>query len=128
MYKGNVIFLCGAGSAEVFGQVETILRDRYGWTVLNPLTIPQELEAESVLALRMAMIREADAVALIKGFEEADHCRIEAGYAQMTGKRLIDLEQAYNIKFQQEEKPEEAQEEQPDEEQPDEEQQEGGNE
>ena len=82
------------GRAE-FMRAEEYLRKAMGWKVLNPAILPQDLPQESYIPICLAMLREADVIGMLPGWEDSDGANLELAYAQETGKRVIILEEEY---------------------------------
>lgn len=71
-----------------FNAVEAKLRAR-GAKVLNPAILPVDLPDEVYMPICLAMLREADIVVLLDGWEDSQGAGLEKRYAEMCGKFMI---------------------------------------
>ena len=97
----NTIYIAGPmrGKADLgraaFEHAEKYLIGRFGWIVFNPAVLPVGLPQESYMPICLAMLREADAIGLLPGWEHSAGANLEKQYAEQTGKRIIILEEEY---------------------------------
>lgn len=73
---------------EKFNEAERILTER-GHIVLNPACLPIGLRPESYMQIGLAMLQAADAVYMLKGWEDSKGANLEADYALYQGKTVI---------------------------------------
>ena len=105
MGYGNVIYLAGKMRGlpdlgrEHFRQGEEFLKGRH-WSVLNPAKLPDDLPMESYMPICLAMLREADAIALLPGWESSAGAGIEIAFAEETGKKTIIMEREYGFSYE----------------------------
>lgn len=64
------------------------IRDNLGRVVLNPATLPDGLEQAEYMDICLAMIRSADTVYLLQGWEQSEGAVAEYHYAKKIGKQL----------------------------------------
>ena len=77
-----------------FMEVEKFLRDK-GFIVLNPAVLPVDLKPESYMPICMAMVREADHIVMLPGYEDSRGALLELNYALECGKTAFELEAFY---------------------------------
>lgn len=75
-----------------FADAEMVL-NYLGYKVLNPAWLPKGLKDEDYQRIDDAMLRTADVVVLLKGWERSKGARREARLAEQLGKKLIEYEQ-----------------------------------
>lgn len=101
----NVIYIAGPMRGlidlgrENFRNAEAFLANRYGWTVINPAVLPVGLPEESYMPICLAMLREADAIGMLPGWEESAGAAIEKLFAEQIGKRVIILGDEYGFSY-----------------------------
>lgn len=64
------------------------LRKSLGRVVLNPATMPDGLAQAEYMDICLAMIRSADTVYLLQGWEQSEGAMAEYHYAKKIGKQL----------------------------------------
>lgn len=64
-----------------FNIAEGCLRAR-GFAVLNPACLPEDLPTEAYMPICLAMLREADIIAILPGWENSAGAQIEAAFAK----------------------------------------------
>ena len=88
--KMAVAFISGAMTGienfnrEAFFKAEEELKKK-GYVVLNPATLPDGLERECYLDIDFAMLRQADSIYMLKGWEKSKGARGELLVALMLG-------------------------------------------
>lgn len=75
---------------KVFAQWEQKLT-RCGYAVLNPARLPMGMPDASYMPICMAMIDQADKIALIPGWEKSQGVKLEIDYAEYQGKEIRSL-------------------------------------
>jgi len=60
-----------------------------GFIVLNPATLPEGLEQSEYMDICMAMVRAADAIYLLEGYENSKGALAEIAYAEKLGMEII---------------------------------------
>jgi nucleoside 2-deoxyribosyltransferase len=63
-----------------FNAAEAALRAK-GFKALNPACLPTDLDAKSYMPICLTMLREADAVVTLKGWEHSKGASLEVRYA-----------------------------------------------
>ena len=71
-----------------FLDAATQLRKNIGRVVLNPATLPDGLEQAEYMDICLAMIRSADTVYLLHGWEQSAGALAEYHYAKKIGKQI----------------------------------------
>lgn len=61
-----------------------------GFTVLNPATLPDGLTQGQYMDICFAMVRAADAIYLLKGYEESKGAMAELSYAEKLELEIIE--------------------------------------
>ena len=87
-----VVYLAGAitgvdGYKEIFRLWEKRLIAS-GYTVLNPAHLPFGMPKRAYMPICMAMLEQADVLALIPGWEESKGVQLEIEYATYQGKEI----------------------------------------
>lgn len=89
-----VYYLAGKmrGTADLgrahFNAVEKLLRGR-GAKVLNPAILPVDLPDDVYMPICLAMLREADVVVMLDGWENSAGANLEKRYAESLGKFML---------------------------------------
>lgn len=102
----NVIYIAGPmrglidNGKENFRMAEEYLKGRFGWTVINPAMLPEGMNQEKYMPICLAMLREADSIGLLPGWENSEGAKLELDFARATGKRVIDLEEEYGFTYE----------------------------
>ncbi|MBE5788477.1 MAG: DUF4406 domain-containing protein [Clostridiales bacterium] len=102
----NVIYIAGPmrglidNGKENFRMAEEYLKGRFGWTVINPAVLPDGMNQEKYMPICLAMLREADSIGLLPGWENSIGAKLELEFARATGKRVIDLEEEYSFAYE----------------------------
>lgn len=98
-----VVYIAGPmrGSPDLgrmaFNIAEGCLRAR-GFAVLNPARLPEDLPAEAYMQICLAMLREADIVALLPGWENSAGAKIEAAFAKEEHIKAFTIEELTTVK------------------------------
>lgn len=61
-----------------------------GFIVLNPATLPEGLEQSEYMDICMAMVRAADVIYMLRGYEDSDGALAELAYARKLGIEIIE--------------------------------------
>lgn len=73
-----------------FMEAEESIRATYQTvTVLNPATLPVDLPDDAYMPICLAMLEQADAVALLPGWGTSRGARLEKEYAEKQGKTIL---------------------------------------
>ena len=80
-----------------FQAAEDCLKAR-GFSVLNPAVMPEDLPAEAYMPICLAMLREADIVALLPGWENSAGAKIEAAFAKEEHIKAFTIEELTTVK------------------------------
>lgn len=75
-----------------FKEAEDFVKRRTGWNVLNPAILPVDLPQERYMPICLAMLREADGIILLPGWEDSAGATLERRFAEETGKLILELE------------------------------------
>lgn len=62
-----------------------------GYTVLNPHALPVGLSEDAYMDICLAMVRHAEALCLLKGWQASDGARAELAYARKRGITVMDM-------------------------------------
>lgn len=73
---------------EAFAAAEAELENRR-MTVLNPARLPDGMPEERYMPICLAMVEQADAVAMLPGWEDSPGAMIEKAYAEYQKKRVL---------------------------------------
>ncbi len=57
-----------------------------GWQVINPACLPTDLPPKCYMPICLAMLREADAVLMLKGWDKSKGATMERRYAEYLNK------------------------------------------
>lgn len=86
MRDGVTVYLSGPMTGKpdwgraAFNAAEEKYR-RLGYKVLNPAILPTDLRPEAYMPICLAMLREADMIVMLEGWENSQGARMEAMYA-----------------------------------------------
>ena len=91
---GNVIYIAGPMALDPkyhdkFAAAESYLIMK-GWTVLNPAWLPKGMRPHSYMPICLAMVKEADAIVGLAGWENSHGASIEIKYARYQGKQVFE--------------------------------------
>ena len=86
---------------EHFHQAEVFMKNM-GYKVINPAKLPKDLKLESYMPICLAMLREADTIALLPDWENSVGAQIERQFAVETAKRLIHLKEDLGFDYEDE--------------------------
>ena len=90
----NVVYIAGKmrGLPDLgrgqFNAVEERLRAK-GYKVLNPARLPDDLPEECYMPICLAMLDQADTIALLPTWEDSNGAKIEVAYGAETGKVVL---------------------------------------
>ena len=87
---GPMTGLADLGRA-AFAEAESKLR-ALGWDVLNPARLPEDWPKELYLPVCFEMVKAADWMVLLPGWEKSKGAVAEAHFAEYQGKRLVEME------------------------------------
>ena len=79
-----------------FFEVEDLLQDA-GHIVLNPAMLPRDLPEESYMPICVAMLEQADAIYLLRGWEQSKGALTEKYYAERQNKLVIYDEEVRHV-------------------------------
>lgn len=90
---GKVIYIAGPITGredyiERFCEAQLHL-ERQGFVVLNPADLPQDMSPEKYMPICLAMLEQADAVYMLKGWETSKGASVEYLLAQYQGKQIL---------------------------------------
>jgi len=71
-----------------FYEAEIRLREK-GWKVINPARLPEDLPQECYMPICLAMVDQADTIALLPGYENSAGAQVEIAYGAQTNKEII---------------------------------------
>ena len=90
-----VVYIAGPMTGEPdlgrkkFYDTEQKLREEDGISVINPATLPIDMPPERYMPICLAMVREADAVFVLKNWENSEGTRMEIDYAKKLHKAIV---------------------------------------
>ena len=90
----NVVYIAGKmrGLPDLgrgqFNAAEERLRAK-GYKVLNPARLPDDLPEECYMPICLAMLDQADTIALLPTWEDSNGAKIEVAYGAETGKVVL---------------------------------------
>ena len=73
---------------DAFWEAQITLEEQ-GHIVLNPAVLPDGLRPEQYLPICLAMLEQADAIYMLRNFENSPGALIEWRYAKYQGKQVI---------------------------------------
>lgn len=80
-----------------FHEICAMLTLNENYIVLNPACIPAGMPEENYMPICLAMLQQADAIALMPGWMTSDGAVLEMQYAKYQGKEIIDIEKTYGL-------------------------------
>ena len=99
----SIIFISGAMTGredlnrKQFNKIEMQLR-KNGHIVLNPAVLPDGMEYDAYIRICNSMINEADALYMMKGWQDSNGAKMEYMYANEKGKAIL-FEEPFNEKM-----------------------------
>ena len=73
---------------EEFAKAEKEITEK-GYTVINPAWLPKGLDKNRYMPICMAMVDAADAIYMMKGWEDSKGARLEKAYAEYQDKLVL---------------------------------------
>lgn len=73
---------------EIFKEAEIKLKEK-GHVILNPAELPEGLDAEDYMRICIPMLDVADAIYLLKNWQDSEGAKIEKLYAQCQNKLIF---------------------------------------
>ncbi|MBC05700.1 DUF4406 domain-containing protein [Thalassospira sp.] len=92
----TIIYIAGpitgmpAGNKPAFDAMAKYLATK-GHAVMNPQSLPPGMSEEAYMDICLAMVRHAEAVALLKGWQQSDGAQAELAYARKRGIPVMDM-------------------------------------
>ena len=80
---------------DAFMKAERYLRETRGAAVLNPACLPDDLPITSYMPICLAMLAQADTIALLPMFWQSKGAEIEKRFAEYQGYKLIFMQDEY---------------------------------
>ena len=71
-----------------FNRAEELLK-KEGWIVLNPARLPVGMPDAAYMPICLAMVDQADTIALLPGYENSAGAQVEIAYGAQTNKEII---------------------------------------
>ncbi|MEE3046634.1 MAG: DUF4406 domain-containing protein [Pseudomonadota bacterium] len=62
-----------------------------GHAVMNPQSLPPGMSEDAYMDICLAMVRHAEAIVLLKGWQQSDGAQAELAYARKRGITVMDL-------------------------------------
>lgn len=110
MNMSDVIYIAGKMRGlidcgrEHFRQAEVFLK-KMGYTVMNPARLPENMPAESYMPICLAMLREADAIAMLPDWEDSIGAKMEHQFAVETEKLIYMMKDDFGFDYDSDESP-----------------------
>lgn len=91
--QGKVIYIAGPITGtedyiERFCEAQLHL-ERQGFIVLNPADLPEDMPEDRYMPICLAMLEQADAVYMLRGWEDSNGAGIEYLLAEYQGKEIL---------------------------------------